>query len=175
MGLPRAWAGSLTLDTLMSALHAAGPRTVQFDETHQIAALDVPLKSHGEMEYRPPDYLRRTTVVQDRREQIEIDGNQVRVERGGKQERFSLDAVPGLGGFALSLRAVLGGDTEALRRHFDMNLTGSAAAWSLTLRPRDAAAKQWMQEISFSGEEANIRRIETLENSGDRVTTLIRK
>ncbi len=174
LGLTPAWGAALTLDSLMQALRAAGARTVQFEEVRQMVALDVPLISRGELEFRPPDYLRRTTVVQDLRNQVEIDGDQVRVVRDGKQERYALEALPGVGGFALSLRAVLGGDAETLRNRFDVDFGGTLDEWSLALRPKRAEERQWMREIRFAGEEGSVRRIEILEESGDRVVTTLR-
>lgn len=67
--------------------------------------------------------------------------------------------------------AVLSGDTPALQRDFQLELSGEAKAWRLQLTPRGALLKQIFADIDIQGGEA-VTQIELHEAQGDR--TLIR-
>jgi outer membrane lipoprotein-sorting protein len=62
--------------------------------------------------------------------------------------------------------AVLQGDTEALQRDFELQLTGTAQAWSLTLTPRSRLLAQIFSTILIQG-GATAERIELVEAQGD--------
>lgn len=67
--------------------------------------------------------------------------------------------------------AVLHGDTEALQRDFDLELSGTSQAWALTLTPRSKLLGQIFTRILIQG-SATAERIELVETQGD--STLIR-
>lgn len=67
--------------------------------------------------------------------------------------------------------AVLHGDTEALQRDFDLELTGTSQAWALALTPRSKLLGQIFTRILIQG-SATAERIELVETQGD--STLIR-
>lgn len=62
--------------------------------------------------------------------------------------------------------AVLHGDTEALQRDFDLELSGSAQAWALTLTPRSKLLGQIFTRILIQG-SITAERVELLETQGD--------
>lgn len=62
--------------------------------------------------------------------------------------------------------AVLNGDTEALQRDFDLSLSGTPKAWTLTLSPRSKLLGQIFTAIQIQG-GATAERIELLETQGD--------
>ena len=67
--------------------------------------------------------------------------------------------------------AVLSGDTPALQRDFQLELSGEAKAWRLQLTPRGALLKQIFADIDIQGGKT-VTQIELHEAQGDR--TLIR-
>ncbi|PKL97429.1 MAG: hypothetical protein CVV19_15830, partial [Gammaproteobacteria bacterium HGW-Gammaproteobacteria-9] len=67
--------------------------------------------------------------------------------------------------------AVLSGDTQALQRDFQLELSGAATAWRLQLTPRGALLRQIFADIEIHGGET-VTQIELHEAQGDR--TLIR-
>lgn len=67
--------------------------------------------------------------------------------------------------------AVLQGDSSGLQRDFDLQLTGDAQAWQLTLTPRSLMLQQVFKQININGGEL-VQRIELLETQGD--STLLR-
>lgn len=68
--------------------------------------------------------------------------------------------------------AVLQGDTEALQRDFELELSGTAQAWALTLTPRSKLLGQIFTAILIQG-GATAERIELLEAQGDSTLLLL--
>ena len=68
--------------------------------------------------------------------------------------------------------AVLQGDTEALQRDFDLQLSGTAQAWALTLTPRSRLLAQIFSSILIQG-GATAERIELREIQGDSTRLLL--
>jgi hypothetical protein len=62
--------------------------------------------------------------------------------------------------------AVLQGDSSGLQRDFDVQISGEANAWQLTLVPRSMLLKQVFKQINING-GALVQRIELLETQGD--------
>ncbi len=154
---------------LLAALARAVPERIAYSETRRLAYLDVPLTTSGELEFRPPDWLRRS--VQGSGESYVIAGDAVRIEGSGGGREIPLDMHPALRAFAESLRATLAGDLPRLQRYFIVELQGSEPAWRLQLRPRDASVASVIQSIELSGDGATLRRIETREAGGDLTVT----
>ncbi|KQQ54009.1 hypothetical protein ASF84_19645 [Pseudomonas sp. Leaf127] len=63
--------------------------------------------------------------------------------------------------------AVLQGDSSGLQRDFELQLSGDAQAWKLTLIPRSLLLQQVFRQINIDGGEL-VHRIELLETQGDR-------
>ncbi len=62
--------------------------------------------------------------------------------------------------------AVLQGDSSGLQRDFELQLTGQAQSWKLTLTPRSLLLQQVFKQINIDGGEL-VQRIELLETQGD--------
>lgn len=68
--------------------------------------------------------------------------------------------------------AVLQGDTDALRDDFELELSGTAQVWTLSLTPRSKLLGQIFTAILISG-GATAERIELLEAQGDSTVLLL--
>lgn len=68
--------------------------------------------------------------------------------------------------------AVLQGDTEALQRDFELQLTGTAQAWALTLTPRSRLLAQIFSTILIQG-GTTAERVELVEAQGDSTLLLL--
>jgi hypothetical protein len=150
---------------LLAALARAVPERIAYSETRRLAYLDVPLTSTGELEFRPPDWLRRS--VQGSAESYVIAGDVVRVETPGGSREIALDVHPALRAFAESLRATLAGDLPRLQRHFHVELHGGIERWRLLLRPHYAGVAVLIESIELSGAGTQLLRIESRESGGD--------
>jgi hypothetical protein len=101
-------------------------------------------------------------------------GEELVVERKGKERRIPLSSQPVLAAFAASLRGVLAGDAVLLRKYYRLMLTGEESAWQLELVPLDEEATRYVERILVSGKAGRIAQIEIREGTGDRSVLQIR-
>lgn len=170
---PASW----SLEHLMQQrAQVLGERTT-FAETRRIPSADTVIKSSGVLLYRAPDRLERQTSGSDA-ERTLIEGERIVLEMGASpgettRREFALSDLPGLRPFFNTLRAVLGGDLEALRRHFNITLDGDEPAWRMKLVPRERA-DQHVRDIVLSGNSRDILSIELRQKNGDSTHTALK-
>ncbi|AGA88174.1 outer membrane lipoprotein carrier protein LolA [Stutzerimonas stutzeri] len=148
----------------------SGPAVIRGDfiQEKHLRALPQPLTSHGQFALSRDHgllWLLQQPIRQDYR--ITPQGIARRSENGWQ-------AVDPQGGSARQNQlflAVLSGDTRALQRDFQLELSGAATAWRLQLTPRGALLRQIFADIEIHGGET-VTQIELHEAQGDR--TLIR-
>ncbi|MBB1518144.1 outer membrane lipoprotein carrier protein LolA [Aquipseudomonas guryensis] len=161
-------AQAFDLDQLGAQL--AKPAVVRgpFIQEKHLRALPQPLTSQGEFVLSRDAGLLwqlRSPLTQDYR--IDAAGIARRTPQGWQLQ-------PGQDVAAQQSRlflAVLKGDHSGLARDFELQLSGSSAAWQLTLIPHSLLLKQIFSSIRIDG-GALVERIELHETQGDR--TLMR-
>ncbi len=163
-----AMAQSFDLPQLAEQL--SGPAVVRGDfiQDKHLRALPQPLTSHGQFTLSRDHgllWLLQQPIRQDYR--ITPQG----IARRGEQDWQAVDPQGGSARQNQLFLAVLSGDTQALQRDFQLELSGTATAWRLQLTPRGALLKQIFAGIEIQGGET-VTRIELHETQGDR--TLIR-
>ena len=169
-----AQAAPVSLDELMHELAARGDAAASFVEERQVAALDRPVRSSGELRYRAPGELEKHTL-QPREERLRFADGVLSSERGGRRTRIDLQRYPQALPFVESIRATLAGDRSALERLFELRLDGENTAWSLSLTPRDAPGRKLVRDIRIEGSGADVRRVIIERPGGDRtITTMTR-
>lgn len=169
-----AHAAPLTLEQLMQDLAARGDAAASFSEEQQLAALDRPVRSNGELRYRAPDELEKHTL-KPREEILRYSGGVLSSERGGRRTRVDLQRYPQALPFVESIRATLAGDRPALEKLFELRLDGERAAWTLGLSPRDPQGRRLVRDIRIEGSGGDLRRVTIERPSGDRtITTMTR-
>ncbi|MCW8160081.1 outer membrane lipoprotein carrier protein LolA [Stutzerimonas stutzeri] len=139
-----------------------------FIQEKHLRALPQPLTSHGQFALSRDHgmlWLLQQPIRQDYR--ITPQG----IARRGEQGWQAVDPQGGSARQNQLFLAVLSGDTQALQRDFQLELSGAATAWRLQLTPRGALLKQIFAGIEIQGGET-VTRIELHETQGDR--TLIR-
>jgi hypothetical protein len=150
-GLPTAWGADLDADALIHQLAKPAPARIAFTEVRFSALLREPLVVSGQLGYCGPAKLRRHVTV-PYREDTQIRGESVRVEREGESPRtFALKRAPQLRSLLAGFAALLEGDPVALRRSFDVEASGSDSSWTLTLTPLGAKTQQRLQRIEVNG------------------------
>ena len=165
-------AQALSALELMQRLATVPASQASFTETRHSSLLKTPLVVTGRLVYRRPDRLEKH-VQSPFIESTVIDGSRLSMTRGGDAGRtMNVPAGPAQA-LVESLRATLAGDLAALERHFNVHLQGNLDAWTLTLIPREAALADVVTRVEIAGNDANLRRIEVLEASGDRSVTVI--
>jgi Outer membrane lipoprotein carrier protein LolA-like len=138
-------------DALIVALARPAPSTVAFTEVRFSPLLRNALIVSGELGYSGPANLDRR-IRQPYREDTSIRGEAVRVEREGAPPRsFALRRAPELRGLLDGFSALLAGDAATIKRRFDIAVAGEEDNWRLELTPRDAGARQRLQQIVVVG------------------------
>ncbi|HVG04595.1 MAG TPA: LolA-related protein [Burkholderiaceae bacterium] len=158
---------------LFAELGAHSERRARFSERKFSALLKAPVESSGTLIFRAPGYLEKRTV-EPHRETVKIEGNVVSYEsaavRGAAQKRtFAVSEAPLLAALIESLRATLGGDLPALRRHYNVSFSAANAQkeWQLTLVPRERALLDAVSKVVLRGAGSEVNAIEIVEANGD--------
>ena len=94
-----------------------------------------------------------------------------------EDRKLSLDlrGTPEAAALVDSIRGTLAGDRAALERVYRLQLEGSAAAWALTLTPREPALAAWVKRIRIAGRRADVTVIEILHANGDSTLTSVQR
>jgi len=166
-------AGDWNLHALMDSLAAEPHKQAKFREVKEFGLLELPLEQTGELEFRAPDYLRKT-VSEPQAQSFEASGNVLvtRNERG-HERRFSLSDHPALRAGIDGLRSVLAGDLDSLMRDYQPTLSGARDGWRLALKPRDEELALYVSGVEIEGSSVRLERIEIKESNGDRSTLYI--
>jgi outer membrane lipoprotein carrier protein LolA len=157
----------LSLDALMDMLRREKPATVHFNETRQMALLDRPLESSGELTFTPPDRLEKRTTSPGS-EKLVVEGDTLVMERAGRRQAVSLRQWPQVAAMLEGIRATLAGDGSRLEQVYRVALDGDAGAWRLVLVPRDAEVAKIVARVTLGGVQGSVRRVEIDQADGDR-------
>jgi hypothetical protein len=160
------------LDALMALLAQRKSGEARFTEERTVSGFDGPLRGSGTLSFSAPDRFVRQTL-EPRRERMEVAGNQVRLERGGRVRQMTLDAVPELAALVEGLRGTLSGNAAVLRKHFDVRVTGQAGLWTLNLAPLDGALATQVRLLQIVGTGADLRTVELTMAGNDRSLMII--
>lgn len=161
-------AASWDLDALLGELAQVPSSHSRFVETRQVALLAQPLELRGSLSYERPARLSKH-VQAPFEETLSVDGESaVLASKTGGERRVSLREQPALAALVEGIRATLAGDRARLERHYQVELAGTRAAWTLRLVPRGLQVRQLVDTIVLAGAAARVERIEIAEAGGDR-------
>jgi hypothetical protein len=160
---------SAAFDQVLELLAARRHAHVTFTEVQELAILDQPLHSSGELLYDAPDRLEKRTL-EPRREDLVLEHGMLSVDRDHHHRSVALRDFPQAVPFIESLRATLAGDRAGLARYFRVHFSGSLGHWSLELTPSDATLKRSVQQILISGEHDRILTVQIRQSDGDTST-----
>jgi hypothetical protein len=146
---------------ILAHIARPAPSRTPFVELRGSKLLKAPLRISGE--YRHPDAATLVRQVDaPYAETTTIRAGEAAIARPGKPVRsVSLARFPELAGLQSSFGALLAGDADALRRHYDLSSSGRREAWRLLLAPRDPAVAKRVRAIVLHGRGAELRCIET--------------
>ena len=142
-------------------------RRAHFTERQDLAILDRPLESAGDLIYDAPDRLEER-LSRPRRERLIATGRELTVERNGRRRTVELDRTPQIAALIDSIRATLAGDSAALSRSFTVQFSGDVARWTLRLAPRSAALARQVAAIRIDGARDALLHVEIRQADGDR-------
>jgi len=154
-------------DTLVKSVFEkiadAALNEMRYVEKKYSAFLDDSITLTGVLHYRPPDTVIREQKTPERM-RIEIKGNVVNIERNEDNRTVKLNGAPALQVFVDSLRAILAGDLESIKAHYNIEFSGKVSAWKMLLRPRDNNLGGYIDNIKFEGKQGFINKIEVHED-----------
>jgi hypothetical protein len=166
---PEAGAGLEALVTALAPESAQGE--LHFIERRESPLLEEPLTVSGQLWRDEEGRLVRQTVEPTRETQT-LSAGMVVIERPGRSPRnFSLGHAPELAVLYRALTALLAGDAQALREHFEHELSRDGEAWQLRLRPRDDALADRVDALSLSGRDNRLERFTLSLVDGETVVT----
>lgn len=165
-----AWCGQahadFNLDSLFSLMSGQTRVTTTFTEKKFIKGLNAPVESSGELRFEAPSRMVKRTLL-PKPETLTLDDRLATVERGRQVRTVSLDDYPEIAVHVEGIRACLAGDRAGLERVYRVELTGSAAQWTMTLVPLNEKAATQVKAIHLGGEQADIRTVQVLLTDGD--------
>ena len=140
---------------------------VAFTEVQQLAMLERPLQSSGELLYDAPDRLEKRTL-KPRAQTLVLEHGVLTARRGQRTYVMELREHPQVAPFVESIRATLAGDRAALERFFRIQFDGTLAHWTLLLVPVDTTLAGAVKDIRIEGERDAVRTVEIRQSDGDR-------
>jgi outer membrane lipoprotein-sorting protein len=154
-------------DELLQLLAARHHGHVTFTEVQQLAMLDRPLESSGELWYEAPDRLEKRTL-KPKAQTLILEHGVLTARRGHRTYVMALRDYPQVVPLVESIRATLAGDRAALERTFRVQFDGTLAHWTLRLVPVDATLAGAVKDIRIEGERDAVRTVEIRQSDGDR-------
>lgn len=161
--------------TILGNMARPGSAQVAFVEVSYRSMLDRPLITSGQMKWLGGDRLERD-VEKPYKAVAKIADGQMSIQRGnGEVHTVPIARAPQMGAILAGFRALLGGDTRALSRDFDVRAVGNPARWVLTLTPRSGELRHRVQSIVIDGRNGEPRCMTLNEGDGDTTITLLGK
>lgn len=172
--LPVRAQATFALPQLMQLLAQVKSGEATFTEMRHSSLLDRPVESSGRLTFEAPDRFTRETL-KPRSESLAVVGNEVTMRQGSRSRTVLLDSVPEAAVVVAAVRGTLTGDRDAIERHFDTQVSGSAARWQLLMVPREEKLRLQVVQIAVLGERAQLREITVSMSGGDYSIMKIKK
>ena len=154
------------LPQLMRLLAEVRSGEATFTAQRHSSLLDRPVESSGRLSFQAPDRFVRETL-KPRSESIAVDGNTIVMRQGSRSRTLQLDSVPEAAVIVEAVRGTLTGNREAIERHFEAQVSGAPAKWTLLLAPRAPRLRELVTQIAVTGERAALREITISMTGGD--------
>ena len=143
-------ASNFDLASVLSEISVTPPAQVRFREERHNPMLNGPLVLTGFLEYLGPGRVSKT-VESPFQESYQIDQDQIRVEREGKERTLSFRSNQMMKTLLGGIEAVLAGDAERLGAIFSYQLTGNPGSWVLELVPRSSRVARHLAGLRIEG------------------------
>jgi outer membrane lipoprotein-sorting protein len=177
---PTARADDWSLDALFAARQQIAQADATFEQERHSLLLDAPLRSTGTLHYQKPDQLEQR-IDAPYPSTTALRGDLLSMQKDGQTRTISLVDYPQAGLFASALRALLGGDGNTLREHFELAFSGTRDDWQLKLTPLEnvhddqPALGPQLAKIEVRGSAAALTQIELQQSPTERTLMRIRE
>ncbi len=162
--------GAATLDERLASLAANPDETLRYEEQRESGLLSRTVTVRGRLEWDPETGHLTKWVDEPRQARLTITADGLEAETGnGRTRSLPLDQRPELAALFDGLRALLGGDPDALEDRFQADyLEGEGSAWVMHLVPRDASLAQRLALLEIRGTGDRVEAIDTVLENGER-------
>ena len=152
----------------------SGRAELHFRERRDSALLEEPLTVTGTLwRNERGDLVRQTN--EPRRETQKLTGEMIIIERPGRSPRnYSLSHAPELEVLYRALTALLAGDAEALKRHFETGLERDESGWTISLAPRSDVLAERVEHLELRGAGEQLEAFVLSLADGKTITTELR-
>lgn len=157
----------LDVPQLMELMAQVTSRQDTFTETKTVSMLTQPLVLKGTLSYTRPDHVEKH-VAAPYEEHLVVDGDTLTLANKDGTKRVKVKSHPLIWSFVEAIRATLAGEVPTLRRFYHVKLAGTQQRWSLTLRPLDRQAAEYLTSIMLTGQGNRLTKVEIQEAGGDR-------
>jgi len=163
-------AHALDLDELLLRMSATRGVHAHFREVKEIALLEAPLESEGEIFFAPPRrFARITTRPAATRFVIDGDALSFQDESGGQdidlgQSAAARSAVEGF-------LVLWNGDADGLRARYETEFSAEGERWQLALTPRSDTLATVLGRLRLEGDGPILLEMVLVESNGDRTVT----
>jgi hypothetical protein len=157
----------LDVPGLMELMAKVTSREDRFIETKTVAMLTQPLILKGTLAYVRPDRVEKH-VTSPYAEHLVVQGDQLSLTTREGTKHLAVDSHPLIRSFIEAIRACLAGELAVLRRLYHIKLEGTRQHWTLTLRPLNAQAAEYLASITMSGHGDRLTVVDIREAGGDR-------
>ena len=158
-----------SLEGLLAHLAASPGLRARVEEQKHISLLREPLVSRGTLAFVPPQLLIRV-MDEPGFSRLVIDADEFRYQAEGAEGRVEIRAHPPLRALVDGMRQLFAGDADALAKSFETAWQADAAdpmAWRLTLRPREAAMREYVSRLEVAGRGFELQELRVVESGGD--------
>jgi len=163
-------ARALDLDELLQRMSETRGVHARFREVKEIALLEAPLESEGEIFFVPPRrFARLTTRPAATRFVIDGDALSFQDESGGQDFDLSESAMArtAVEGFLV----LWNGDADGLRKRYATEFSADGQRWHLALTPRSSTMAAVLGRLTLEGDGSNLLEMILVESNGDRTVT----
>ncbi len=153
---------------LLNPQNGSEKHEVGFREQRYSELLAKPVVFQGQLIYEPITRVMSKVVTHPQAVSMTMTDQAVLVETDEGKRRLSLRARPALRAILTGFRALVEGDVEALKSHFELGYEQSNDSWELLLTPRHPRLARRLTSLTVSGQGTRIDNIVTLMSNGDR-------
>ncbi|MCC2643412.1 MAG: putative transrane protein [Nitrospira sp.] len=157
----------LDVPALMDMMAQVTSRKDRFTESKTMAMLTKPLVLTGTLGYRRPDLVEKH-VLTPYEEHLLVQGDQLILSSREGTKRIAVKSHPLIWSFVEAIRASLAGEVSVLRRLYHIKLQGTLQGWTLTLRPLNPQAAEYLASVTLTGHGDRLTTVDIRETGGDR-------
>jgi outer membrane lipoprotein-sorting protein len=166
-----ATASPTTVDAILADFRGLSGLEARYSEEKRLTMLAAPLRSEGQLDFAPPNRLAKRETAPGRSVLV-VDGNTLSFRDAQGSKTLSIDTYPVARLLIDGFLQILSGNTEALRRLYEIVLKPARdGAWTLRFKPKAPPLSDLLEAIELTGRGVIIDTLRVAEVNGDVTVT----